>query len=496
MSMSDMGLNVTPSAAFSVGRSHNTHDGDQAIVRSTPLHRKLIVISSLIAGDLLTAIAAVQVVAFLGQLANATTPVLAATQYSVPFVVIVFFCMGLYSGNGPSPVERFRLRIIGIIIVVGNIVVASLPPGLPIGSLLIALCLGALLAVFGFYTEFIIRRILIRKRLWGAATVIFGLNSKSRQFYSTLLQHPELGLHPIGFVSTPADETGGDAAVPGRILGNLGEFEKFSHSIEVAIFSSTQDLAEANASHGTLPIAQVVLVDDKAQIQNLRLRPRALDQVIGLEVKRDLLLSQNRMLKRAVDLAIATPLAILTMPIIAVLALAIRAIDPGRAIYVQTRVGLHGKSVKVFKLRSMYADAEVRLQQHLQANPAARAEWAKYFKLSNDPRILPVLGAFIRRSSIDELPQLWNVLRGDMSLVGPRPFPAYHSESFGENFQVMRTSIPPGITGLWQVSSRSDGDLTVQEAQDQYYIRNWSVWLDLYILFQTLPAVLEAKGAK
>ncbi|WGR91206.1 sugar transferase [Bradyrhizobium sp. ISRA435] len=193
---------------------------------------------------------------------------------------------------------------------------------------------------------------------------------------------------------------------------------------------------------------------------------------------------------------LAVPLALLALPVVALAAISIKLIDPGPAFFVQERIGHRGRLVKMHKLRTMYANSNHLLEEHLNRNPQARAEWRQFFKLRNDPRILPVIGNFLRRSSIDELPQLWNVIRGDMSLVGPRPLPAYHAEQLDEEFRSLRTSVLPGITGLWQVSSRSDGDLQVLREQDLFYIRNSSLWLDVYILLQTLPAVLGARGAR
>jgi lipopolysaccharide/colanic/teichoic acid biosynthesis glycosyltransferase len=205
---------------------------------------------------------------------------------------------------------------------------------------------------------------------------------------------------------------------------------------------------------------------------------------------------QNWLLQRTRDIVLAVPLALLALPVVALAAILIKLIDPGPAFFAQGRVGYRGKLVKMHKLRTMYADSSRLLEEHLNCNPHARAEWQQFFKLRNDPRILPIIGNFLRRSSIDELPQLWNVIRGDMSLVGPRPLPAYHIEQLDEEFQSLRSSVLPGLTGLWQVSSRSDGDLQVLKEQDLSYIRNSSFWLDVYIMLQTLPAVLGAKGAR
>lgn len=200
--------------------------------------------------------------------------------------------------------------------------------------------------------------------------------------------------------------------------------------------------------------------------------------------------------KRLIDCLTVICAAAVALPLVLLSVVAIKIADPGRAFYWHNRVGRGGAVTPILKLRTMYGDAEQRLERHLQNNGEALAEWQNFCKLHDDPRILPGLGHFLRRTSLDELPQLWNVLRGDMTLVGPRPFPAYHIARFDPEFQKRRASVTPGLTGLWQVVARSDADLERQQALDLLYIENRSFWLDLYILIQTLPAVLSGKGAR
>lgn len=212
--------------------------------------------------------------------------------------------------------------------------------------------------------------------------------------------------------------------------------------------------------------------------------------LFGLSIRR------NLVSKRIFDVALAIPMLIFSLPLIGLCALLIKLFNSGPAFYSQERIGKDGKLIHVLKLRTMVVDSDDILAAYLQTNPAAKAQWENCFKLDDDPRIIPYIGHFLRKSSFDELPQLLNVVRGDMSLVGPRPFPAYHLSAFSPAFRKLRQSVPPGLTGLWQIGPRSagGGDIEAQETHDTDYIKNWSFSRDLWILLQTARVVSRGGG--
>jgi lipopolysaccharide/colanic/teichoic acid biosynthesis glycosyltransferase len=200
-------------------------------------------------------------------------------------------------------------------------------------------------------------------------------------------------------------------------------------------------------------------------------------------------------LKRAMDIAIAASALVLVGPLLILCCLAVKIVSPGPALVRIKRVGIHGRPFHMLKVRTMAVNSEEWLKAYLQSCPEAAAEWARGFKLKKDPRIIPGVGSFLRRTSIDELPQLLNVLKGSMTIVGPRPFPDYHLASFTPEFRELRQSVVPGVTGLWQVMRGSASNLPEQERFDRLYIRKRSLAFDLYVLARTFGAVRKGIGS-
>ena len=217
------------------------------------------------------------------------------------------------------------------------------------------------------------------------------------------------------------------------------------------------------------------------------------EKILMLNIRNNLSRRYNRLFKRAFDLVLTVFGGAMILPILLVIAIMVAIENRGGVIFAHERVGRNGKKFPCYKFQTMVPNAKERLQKYLAENPEARREWEETFKLTNDPRVTR-LGDFLRRSSLDELPQLWNVIRGDMSLVGPRPIVEEEVVKYGENIREYYMVLP-GITGMWQVSGRSDTTYPERVAMDTWYVRNWSVWIDIMYLFKTVKAVFTGKGA-
>jgi len=199
-------------------------------------------------------------------------------------------------------------------------------------------------------------------------------------------------------------------------------------------------------------------------------------------------------LKRALDVVLASIAFVFLLPVLIPIAIAVRLSDGGPALFRQKRIGRDGKEFLCFKFRSMHVDADAQLEAILRTDPARRAEWQATQKFEDDPRISP-FGKFLRKSSLDELPQLINIVRGDMAIVGPRPIVRNEIEKYGEYFDHY-ARVRPGLTGLWQVSGRSETTYAQRVALDVEYVEHQSLATDLKIIIKTVPAVLRSDGRK
>jgi Undecaprenyl-phosphate galactose phosphotransferase WbaP len=237
----------------------------------------------------------------------------------------------------------------------------------------------------------------------------------------------------------------------------------------------------------------VLIVPNLNGVTNSAVVARDLAGTFAVEIKQNLLDPWVQRMKRALDLSGVVVGGLLISPLLLAIIALIKLESSGPALFVQERPGRNGEVFRIFKFRTMHADAEQRFAKLSSENPSLREEFERHGKLKNDPRVTRV-GNWLRKFSLDELPQLWNVLKGEMSLVGPRPYLKDQRSQISDT-ETFILRVPPGISGLWQVSGRSDTTLEERVELDVYYVRNWSVWLDIIILARTMKTALFGRGA-
>jgi exopolysaccharide biosynthesis polyprenyl glycosylphosphotransferase len=419
-------------------------------------------------------------------------PAMVAGGYALAWVAILWL-HGLYRPRARWSIRSEALSIARATVVLGLITGTVLFAfRLPDVSRLFLLILFPSQWLITLATRVAMRLVFERLRARGynqRYVVVVGSKDRARAFAATLEDHRELGLRIIGFLD---DEPPTDLPAKWRYLGAIDQIEELLHSQvidEVALclpfieWDRMNALAHLCEEEGKIVRVPVEMLDrafatgrfedlDGTPVYSLVSGP---DRAVALVVK------------RAFDIVVAGLAMTVGLPLLLGIGLVIRLRDGSPVLFRQTRIGLHGRRLEMLKYRTMTVGAEERLEELLansEVNGAA-------FKMTKDPRVTNT-GRFLRRTSLDELPQLWNVLRGDMSLVGPRPALPREVETY-DLWHRRRLSMKPGITGLWQVSARRSPDFDEWARLDLTYIDRWSLWLDVQILARTLPAALAGR---
>ncbi len=330
-------------------------------------------------------------------------------------------------------------------------------------------------------------RLFSRRSWWSAALVILGKGGLGKNFWHYLKRHPERGLRPVEILDLSAKPEHSASVMQEAAL-------RWPRAVALILPSSDEGSSHNFVGQVRKFFGRVLIVPDfEDSFRRYWLEPCELAGLTALMLSQNLHDRRRLLVKRGIDLFFCFLILPLLLPLGLLIGLLIKLDSAGPVLYRQKRLGRHGREIRVYKFRTMKVNADALLKEYLAQNPALRKEWLVDHKLRHDPRVTR-MGRFLRKTSLDELPQILNVLKGEMSLVGPRPIVADEIFKYGEVYEEY-SRVRPGLTGLWQISGRNDTSYAERVAYDHYYINNWSVWMDIWILCRTVPVVLTGYGA-
>ncbi len=405
-----------------------------------------------------------------------------------PFLLtipILIALMDLYPGVLLNPVEEFRRITLAVSMGMALVVVATyLIREANVYSrlaFLIAAPLGIVMALAG---RLWVRRLFCDVSWWGIPTVLVGPAKEVEETKSLLMAKPRIGIRPVAVLYSDI--------VTGRPQFKPRDGKTIPYAL-ILIPSGADRNWVRSAERFVWGCNRIIIVPESTSLMWSEMRMRDCGGIAALEVRRELLQKSSRFVKRAIDLLLAIGGSVVILPGVLLVALLIKLSSSGPAFYGHWRIGERGKPFRAWKFRTMVENADKVLEVYLGSDPVLRAEWEETQKLRKDPRITGI-GRILRETSLDELPQVYNVIRGEMSLVGPRPIVDGEVIRYGEEFELYQ-KVRPGITGLWQVSGRAETTYRQRVAMDVHYVRNWSIWLDFYLLAKTFGAVIRKQGA-
>jgi Undecaprenyl-phosphate galactose phosphotransferase WbaP len=411
------------------------------------------------------------------------------------FVPLGFAAAGLYPGFGLGSVDTLRRMLVSTgfaaLVFAGLIFLLKMPALYSRVTYTIAFVSAMILVPL---VRFATVHLASKWTWWKRPVVLVGNQGSVNAMVRALRDAPGLGYRPVAVLATDTRSDGKLHSLPAihspEALASLGESSECEALVDESCAASV--LPQLLQDHFR-KVTMTRELGSELPVQGACVR--ILGDLLGVQFTNKLLIKHNRWIKRAIDLVFGAVLCLFAVPFIAIGALGVWVISGRPIFYSQERRGLDGEKIRVWKLRTMCLNAEGVLEDYLRTYPDMVRRWNEFFKLDNDPRIIPVIGNFLRRHSMDELPQLFSVVTGKMSLVGPRPFPDYHLAKLSPESRSLRHRVRPGVTGLWQVAVRNSGDIDAQSHYDVFYVRNWSIWLDIYVLARTVGAVLTGKGA-
>ena len=463
------------------------------------LYRRAVMAGFMLLSDVLTIIAAIETALLLWMQVRADLIPAHYQSLLLPVSLVfgfIYFSLGLYPGVGLGSVEEERRLTIGTTLGMMGLMGLSFYlrnvnewSRAVLGLTYLFVLIGAPLA------RKITRRIALRLDLWGLPVVVIGETQETERVFTNLHRNWLNGLRPVLCIRVDSLHHIFPTASQQRktkAWDTQGLFE----GIDIAIIVPHQLPLNAVKNvllHPAHHFQRVIVMLNESRMAPIWFAPLLLSEHLGLEVKCQLINPLHQAVKRAVDLGLILICLPVLIPVFLLFMLVIKLDSPGPVFYTQKRIGRDGREILIWKFRTMKRDADSILKPLLEKDAGLREEWEHTFKLKNDPRITRA-GKFLRRTSLDELPQLWNVLKREMSLIGPRPIVEEEIPLYGDDFEIFK-QVLPGMTGMWQISGRNDLSYDERIGLDVYYVQNWSIWLDLHILMHTLFIVLLGRGA-
>lgn len=422
----------------------------------------------------------------------------------IPLILIFYGIIGLYPGIMIPPTEEVRkfslTTFICFFIIILSIFISDLTDFKFTKQIIVKnsqdIAVAIALAVAYFFSIILLpgvrafaKRIFSKNKWWGVPAVIYCNSNSGETVIDRLLQNPYLGYHPAIIIDTetthPSEYKGIPVFSPDEnILQQIKQL-----NIKTAV------LCDYHGDTSTIMTSyRYTITVSKAQTSFTSTQQlKDIAGIIGFASTHNLTFKINIFLKRLIDLFLVVLSSPVVIPLLLLNIILVKCTSKGPVFYGHKRVGKNGKEFKCWKFRSMCIDADKKLEDILANNPEMKAEWERDCKFENDPRVTK-FGKFLRKTSLDELPQIFNIITGEMSFVGPRPVTEPELIKYGK-YRDYVLSVLPGLTGMWQVSGRSDTGYEERISYDSFYIQNWSIWLDIWILIKTVWVVLKGKGA-